>query len=263
MQSASCFDRTPASRNYTKPAMISPTRRAAVSLNPSLRSRLGAYSAGAVTGAFSIASSDAAIVYTSANEYITDATTNDPLFEVFPVDFNGDTITDLRLWTKDMTGTGTPGDNDALITGPVGVPGTVVGIVATGYNYVSRLNAGTIIDGSAALINLNDPPAGDTVGWMADSNGFSNSQWTEAPTNTGYVGVRFRIGQNTHYGWMRLTINPQGPAGTNPRAITLHEFAYESTPNAGIAAGVPEPTSLGLLALGSLGLAAHRRRRTD
>jgi hypothetical protein len=58
---------------------------------------------------------------------------------------------------------------------------------------------------------------------------------------------------------MRLTVEPNSSA--TPRAITVHEWAYESVPGVGIAAGaIPEPSGLGLLALGSAGLAARRRR---
>ena len=63
---------------------------------------------------------------------------------------------------------------------------------------------------------------------------------------------------------MRLTVNAN-TAG-RPRAITLHEYAYESTPGAAIMAGempIPEPAALGLLALGSIGLATLRQRKVE
>jgi hypothetical protein len=243
--------------------------RRAAPFHAPLGSRLGSYSAGALTGALSIASSDAAIVYVNPtpDRFMDDPVKNDFFFASHDVDLNSDSVVDLRLWTKDSTNVTPPDlptDNDAIIVGPLGLPVTVVGQNVAGYNYVSRLSAGAVIDASANLITLNDPPDGPTVGWMADSNGFPNSQFVAAPNNTGYVGVRFVIAGQNHFGWMRLTVNPQGMAGANPRAITLHEWAYESTPNAGITTGaIPEPatTSLGLLALGSVGLSLHRRRR--
>lgn len=69
-----------------------------------------------------------------------------------------------------------------------------------------------------------------------------------------YLGFRFKIGLETHYGWARLNIHFD-----SPRTIkaTLTGYAYETTPNKPIVAG-DEGTgaSLGHLALG----AANKRR---
>lgn len=61
-------------------------------------------------------------------------------------------------------------------------------------------------------------------------------------------------GTTTHYGWMRISLADtlQG----QPRAIV--EYAYEDS-GAAIPAGVPEPASLGMLALGAAGIVARRR----
>ncbi len=47
-----------------------------------------------------------------------------------------------------------------------------------------------------------------------------------------YLGVKFKIGANTHYGWIRMTV-----LGSTNFNSTLFDFAYESTPNLGIKAG--------------------------
>ena len=46
-----------------------------------------------------------------------------------------------------------------------------------------------------------------------------------------YVGLKFKIGSNTHYGWARLD------ARDDSRQYTLKDFAYESTPDKSILAG--------------------------
>ncbi len=82
----------------------------------------------------------------------------------------------------------------------------------------------------------------------------------------GYLGLRFFIGANAHYGWADISVNQDF-------SITLNSFAYESCADQSINAGqttggatcgdseVPEPHSAALLAMGAAGLFAYRRRR--
>jgi hypothetical protein len=46
-----------------------------------------------------------------------------------------------------------------------------------------------------------------------------------------YVGLKFKIGSQTHYGWARLD------ARDDDRQYTLKDFAYENTPDKSILAG--------------------------
>ena len=78
------------------------------------------------------------------------------------------------------------------------------------------------------------------------------------PSQAGFVGVRFKRDDNNHFGWIRVHID-RG-------ALTIKDWAYESTPDAPIRAGegsppVPEPSGLALLATGAAGILAWRRRR--
>ena len=69
----------------------------------------------------------------------------------------------------------------------------------------------------------------------------------------GFIGLRFFIDDQPHFGWARLSVSD---------VVTLHDFAYQSTPNTAISAGdgipVPEPGTLALLAAGATGLLAWR-----
>jgi hypothetical protein len=81
---------------------------------------------------------------------------------------------------------------------------------------------------------------------------------------SGYLGLRFSNdnGANYYYGWAQIVLPAFLPA--TPANIQLLGFAYETTPNASILAGVtavPEPVSTTLLALGAAGLVEYRRRR--
>lgn len=94
--------------------------------------------------------------------------------------------------------------------------------------------------------------------------------WGGNPQNR-YLGVKFMIQGKTHYGWIRLTVI------TEPRNLTatITGYAYETVPNKAITAGTgaspaseikannqtqrPDAVSLGMLALGTDGLAIWRR----
>lgn len=49
--------------------------------------------------------------------------------------------------------------------------------------------------------------------------------------NDKYLGLRFMIGPDTHYGWVRLSVTPGADS------ITIKDYAYELLPNIGITAG--------------------------
>lgn len=81
----------------------------------------------------------------------------------------------------------------------------------------------------------------------------------------GYLGLRFQIEGQDHFGWARLSVNdvdPGDPSTFSDLTVSVHDFGYESEPNTPILAGVPEPSSLGLLALGAAGVLAMRLLRS-
>ena len=79
------------------------------------------------------------------------------------------------------------------------------------------------------------------------------------PGDTGFVGLRFVIGSDIHYGWANLSV-------LGGYLVELNELGYESNPNTvahvGSAAGVPDHGStLILLAMGATGVIAFRARQ--
>lgn len=85
------------------------------------------------------------------------------------------------------------------------------------------------------------------------------------PTAPQFAGIQLDIGGETHFGWVRLKTEPvdlDTGSGIAPLTGTIFDWAYESIPNTPIIAGVPEPSSLALLAAGAGALCSMYRRRS-
>lgn len=89
-----------------------------------------------------------------------------------------------------------------------------------------------------------------------------------AAVNTGYVGVQFATGGGeTVFGWINVSLNGDVLEDNFANlTIDIDGFAF-AAPGTDIVAGqttaIPEPSSIGLLALGAAGLATRRRRNSD
>lgn len=130
--------------------------------------------------------------------------------------------------------------------------GAFAGFSAGGFPYVSKLNFG-------ANINGGNFAAAAIVGTLAFAYGYGNSQWLSS--GTGFIGFRFNAGSGMQYGWARVTMD-----GAPGNTFTLVDYAWGDVGQlitAGQTTAVPEPGSLGLLALGGVGLLAWRKRRSS
>lgn len=155
---------------------------------------------------------------------------------VFDLDVNSDGVDDYQF--LGYLGVNLPNIFD--------LSGVGLNRVATDYMVldVRRFSAGELIDDNSVVIN--GFTALETSGSFFDN--FNGTR--------GFSGVLFDIpGGSLHYGYLDVRVDQPNDV------LTLFGGAWESEPGVGIVAGaIPEPSGLGLLAMGAVGVAAWRRR---
>jgi hypothetical protein len=122
---------------------------------------------------------------------------------------------------------------------PVAIPLTLGAPIGPGSQFATDMNLG--VKGPMVL-GGNDPVVG---------GGGSFSLYTD----TRYLGVRFLIDGQSHYGWLRVSATASG--------ASIYDGAYETISGQGITAGeVPEPLALPPVAAAMILTVNSRRRRT-
>jgi hypothetical protein len=235
-------------------------------LPQSTHQRLNMYAVAAGAAGVSVLAlappADAKIVYTPAHQSILGPHGH------YKLDLNHDGLTDFTIGNTTFYNT----DQafwSLFAKGPQGneVVGTFVyrGFPVNAHVFGAGVPIGPgehFFEGAAKL-------AGFYYGGGGDS---ANGNWVNVKNR--YLGMKFQIGGQTHYGWARFSVR----VTSNPINIyaELTGYAYETVPDTAIIAGktsggdveeVPEafnspnpaPAALGLLAMGSPGLAVWRR----
>lgn len=204
------------------------------------------------------------------------------------LDLNGDGITDFELFFSNYN-IGQYSVN-YLSMQPRGAGNSVIGMTY----YASALLRGAKIGPAGPFIHTYvGYPIHVQRSTLCTQNcpgktGYTFSQHLEGKWGGGhpnrFIGMKFQIKGQTHYGWIRLTItvkhkgNGHGPTGSFSATIT--EYGYESVPNKSCGAGLagataadavntsakPEQESvrkaapaLGMLALGAEAMPIWRR----
>jgi hypothetical protein len=265
------------------------TKRTSSRLNSKLEKNLWAYAAAATAagvGLFSGPQAEAKIVYTPANTTLWRGTPE------YSLDLNHDFIVDFYL-------------NPSVAV-------SIGGSTRWSYLQVCHVLGKCVSSTSAIQSNADnvvrvgstnaaaDLPAGARIGdgvrfagtgkavimgeWIYHSAGNTATGWNGPWMNGGkgvknrYLGLKFKIDGEFHFGWARLTIKTIPQHGYR---ATLTGYAYETTANKSILAGqingpddtsdlnptapiIPanpayRPASLGMLGLGAEGLSAWRR----
>jgi len=174
----------------------------------------------------------------------------DPAFETrthYYIDLNGDGDNDYDIVT---TGSGI--SCVAIATNEIAC-GFIFGSPEVG-GFAQKIHSGAIIGAYQDGYNYDWTPG---FGSMVAINGITNppliyGYWG---SNRDYLGLRFKINGQTHYGWIQMHLPATEGAGF------VEGFAYETEPNTPIIAGIPEPSISLLAAMASSSFLLHRRRK--
>jgi hypothetical protein len=234
--------------------------RAAVRINSKLEKNLAAYIAAASAAGASLLAAQPAegkVVYTPTNVTIS--------FSGTPLDLNNDGTADFSLAFREQASHSIALVVIPAVTGNAVRPSRSFGAAAGFF--------GVPVGVGEKFVSNTHTSYGPGVE-MAQAFAYGNYSSSRGPwinTTNRYLGIKFLINGQTHYGWARLTVSK----GLN---AVLTGYAYETIPNVSIVEGhtfgaekavsfapsdlprpVPRPASLGALALGADGLSMWRR----
>src|SRR5581483_5966377 len=231
----------PIRSNAMKDKPFDPTGKP--SLGATIDHRMGLYAMAATAASVSVLAlsqpGEATVVITNANI---------PIHAGMPVmlDLNGDGIADFQFYLRTSSyhsirenylylqkltaGEGVIGQGQAVSAlirgakiGPRGPFGSFAGVIENSFLCTTKRCAG----GTQSGYTFNQQLYGD---------------WGGGHPNR-FIGVKFQIKGQTHYGWIRLTVtikhkgNGHGPTGSFSATIT--EYGYESVANKSCGAGLP------------------------
>jgi hypothetical protein len=236
-------------------------------LSGSVQQKLSCYALAAGAGLFTLAPmSEAKIVYTPVNESIGRGGT-------LPIDLNNDGIVDFEIIEH-------PGQTQFRTSQFVDAKATVFGnqvkcvtssCIST-FIYAAALRSGTAIGPNRGWLGGLAPMAFEEL-FKRGSLGYTFA-WVNVTDR--YLGLKFKINGETHFGWARLNVKfHPGLRKDRTWEVQLTGYAYETVANKPIVAGMtkgPEEqtsfsspsksakdASLASLAYGVAGLALWRR----
>lgn len=231
-----------------------------------LEQRLLIYAAAAGATLVTAQSAAARVIFTSANALI-------DRDEMVPVDLNHDGVTDLVIVERRTYGIklcNPIGDCAVFLSADAG--NASAGVVG-GYA-ASALRAGSPIGPGNHFVQGTDASMAEARADIYSSTELNVYGNFRSATDR-FLGLKFVINGQTHYGWVAFRVVSAGFKGLTPEVRAyMSGFAYEDVPNQPIRAGQisdadftggipPQPATLGLLALGAPGLDIWRLRKRE
>jgi hypothetical protein len=206
-----------------------------VTMNDILKKKLASYSA--ATASLLVAnhfSTQAQIIYTD----IPDTTglqvySGDFILSIYDLDLNNDGIVDFELYGKLLFS-----NSSGALNSSVMICEPSDNAFVSPYNYPTKLDCGESINAQANFATFcRELDYIYCLGSTAETE--SGNYWND---NTPHcLGLRFSLGGDTLYGWVRLKVENYGQ-------FEIYDYAYNSIPNEGIAAcegsSFPLPASI-------------------
>ena len=142
----------------------------------------------------------------------------------YDLDLNNDATIEFTIFT----GQTSAGPINAVGMNASAAGNSFVGSAPGAYEYPFALNSGDVISsGQTTWFDANANTG--TLNYMSCYNGTGSSNWCGMVDK--YLGLRFTLNGNLHYGWARLDVDA---AGMN---WSIKDYAYNSVAGASIDAG--------------------------
>jgi hypothetical protein len=195
-------------------------------LPPSLQHQLNMYALAASAAGVSLLAvaqpSEAKIIYTKAHQVIGQN-------GVYELDLNHDGTIDFLIEQSSY----------ALLAQEA-FGNAVQGSVGYRWDFAAALNKGARIGRGQEFVH----GRGEALVAFLENTSQSQTSGHWVNVKNGYLGLRFKIGGETHYGWARLSVYVVKGRGSQVFGI-LTGYAYETIPNKGIDAGHTDGTAEG------------------
>ena len=169
------------------------------------------------------------------------------------IDLNHDGINDFTVLQTSF-------DNVESAQGRLTVAAALNGGIAQGAKGAAALSKGAGIG-----YGLDFKPGPLSMALVHTHFSISNTSKGSWVKRDAFLGLEFQIDGAAHFGWAEFNVQI-GPFDRGD-LVTLEGYAYDTVAGQGLLAGqtsgTPEPGTLGLLALGSLGLGFWRRKKQE